>query len=382
MFGSRRLVLPLLTLQAFLLVIPSAAAAQTRPAQGLTEGAELFTAGCAGCHGPQGSGAADSTVGFEKPSTYPDFTSCQQTSPEVQADWWAVIHDGGKARGFSRIMPAFGDLLTSEQITALVRYIRSLCQDRSWAIGELNLPRPLITEKAFPESETIVTSTIGPAAEGGRGHDAVTALQYERRFGATNQIEILVPFAVAHDQSGIAQRGVGDAEFGIKHVLFSSARTGSIVSVLGVVTLPAGDSDKGLGTGTTVFEADATFAQMFPGSAFLQGQAGIEQGANRDQAPRAGFVRIAAGKSFRADRGLGRMWSPMLEFIAHRDFVTGAPTDIDLVPELQVTLSQRQHVRGLVGVQVPVTNRDGRPKQIGFYVLWDWFDGSLFKGWR
>jgi hypothetical protein len=279
-------------------------------------------------------------------------------------------------------MPAFGDLLTSEQITALVRYIRSLCQDRSWAIGELNLPRPLITEKAFPESETIVTSTIGPAAEGGRGHDAVTALQYERRFGATNQIEILIPFAVAHDQSGTAQRGVGDAEFGIKHVMFSSARTGSIVSLLGVVTLPAGNSDKGLGTGTTVFEADVTVAQMFPGSAFLQGQAGIEQGANREQAPRAGFVRVATGKSFRADRGLGRMWSPMLEFIANRDFVTGASTDIDLVPELQVTLSQRQHVRGLVGVQLPVTNRNERSKQVGLYVLWDWFDGSLFKGWR
>jgi len=111
MFGPRRLVPPLLILQAFLVVIAPVAAAQTRPAQGLTEGAELFSAGCAGCHGPQGSGAADSTIGFEKPSTYPDFSSCQQTSPEVQADWWAVIHDGGKARGFSRIMPAFGDLL-------------------------------------------------------------------------------------------------------------------------------------------------------------------------------------------------------------------------------------------------------------------------------
>lgn len=382
MFGPRQLVLPFLILQVLCVVLPAVAAAQSRPAQGLTEGADLFAAGCAGCHGPQGSGAADSTIGFDKPSTYPDFTSCQQTSPEVQADWWAVIHDGGKARGLSRIMPAFGDLLTSEQITALVRYIRSLCQDRAWAIGELNLPRPLMTEKAFPESETIVTSTVGPAAEGGHGHDSVTAVQYERRFGATNQIEILVPFAVAHDQSGMAQRGVGDAEFGIKHVMVSSARTGSIVSVLGVVTLPAGNSEKGLGTGTTVFEADATAAQMFRGNAFLQGQAGIEQGVNTDHAPRAGFVRVAAGKSFRADRGLGRMWSPMLEFIANRDFVTGASTDIDLVPELQVTLSQRQHVRGLVGVKLPVTNRADRPKQVGFYVLWDWFDGSLFKGWR
>jgi len=363
-------------------VTSTTAAAQSRPAAGLTDGAELFAAGCAGCHGPRGSGASDTTVGFEKPSTYPDFTSCEQTSPEVEADWWAVIHDGGKARGFSRIMPAFGDLLSPEQITALVRYIRSLCQDRAWAIGELNLPRPLVTEKAFPENETILTSTIGPAAEGGRGHDSVTALQYERRFGAKNQIEILVPFAVAHDPTSTAQRGVGDTEFGVKRVLFSNPRSGSIVSVLGVVTVPVGNSDKGLGSGTTVFEADVTFGQLFPGFAFLQGQAGLEQGADRDLAPRAGFIRLAGGKSFRADRGLGRMWSPMLELIANRDFVTGGSTDVDLIPEVQVTLSQRQHVRALVGLQLPMTNRGARPKQVGFYILWDWFDGSLFGGWR
>src|SRR4029078_10629136 len=97
-------------------------------------------------------------------------------------------------------------------------------------------------------------STIGPAAEGGRGHDSVTALQYERRLSAKNQIEILVPFAVAHDQSGTAprgvdvahdqsssaQRGVGDTGFGLKHVLFSNPQSGSIVSVLGVVTVPVG----------------------------------------------------------------------------------------------------------------------------------------------
>ena len=382
MSGPRLNVLLPILLLVLVVGVSGSAAAQSRPAAGLTDGAELFAAGCAGCHGPQGSGAADSTVGFEKPATYPDFTSCEQTSPEVQADWWAVIHDGGKARGFSRIMPAFKELLSADQITALTRYIRSLCRERAWAVGELNLPRPLVTEKAFPENETIVTSTIGRATSGGRGHDAETALQYERRLGATNQIEILIPFAVAHDQSGTAQRGVGDTEFGFKHVLFSSPHSGSILSVLGVVTMPSGNSDKGLGTGTTVFEGDVTFGQIFAGNAFVQGQAALEQGANRDEAPRAGFVRLAGGKSFRADQGLGRMWSPMLEFITNRDFVTGASTDIDLIPEVQVTLSQRQHVRGLVGVQLPVTNRTERPKQIGFYILWDWFDGSLFGGWK
>jgi mono/diheme cytochrome c family protein len=379
MFGPRLIRLFLL---CSFVAAPAIAVAQSRPAQGLTDGAQLFAAGCAGCHGPQGSGAADSTVGFEKPSTYPDFTSCEQTSPEVQQDWWSVIHDGGKARGFSRIMPAFGDLLTPDQITSLVEYIRNLCQDRAWAIGELNLPRPLITEKAFPEDETILTSTIRPAAQGGHGHDSVTGLQYERRFGARNEIEILVPFAVAHDQSGAPQRGVGDTEFGLKHVMFSSARAGSIVSLLGVVTLPAGNSDRGLGTGTTVYEADATFGQLFPHESFLQGEFGIQQGADRDKAPRAGYIRLAGGKSFRADGGIGRMWTPMLEMIANHDFITSSSTDVDLIPEMQVTLSRRQHVRGAVGVQFPVNNRADRPKQVGFYLLWDWFDGGLFKGWR
>lgn len=345
-------------------------------------GGELFAAGCAGCHGPEGSGALDTTIGFEKPSTYPDFTACDQTTPEVEQDWWAVIHDGGKARGFSRIMPAFGELLTPQQITSLVKYIRNLCHDRAWPAGELNLPRPLITEKAFPESETVFSSSIGPAAAGGRGHDSVNTLQYERRFGARNQLEVSIPLAVAHDQSGTPQRGVGDVEVGLKHVLFSSMHSGTILSAQGVVTLPSGNTDKGLGTGTTIFEGFAAFGQIFPASSFLQGQVGFEQPTDMEAAPRAMFTRLAAGKSFRADGGLGRMWTPMLEFIADRDFETGATTAIDLVPQMQVTLSQRQHVRAAIGVQVPVTNRGERSTQVGFYVLWDWFDGGLFSGWR
>jgi mono/diheme cytochrome c family protein len=364
------------------LVFAASVLAQSRPAQGLTDGAELFAAGCAGCHGPAGAGAADSTVGFQKPSTYPDFTSCSQTSPEVQADWRAVIHDGGKARGFSRIMPAFSGVLDEDQISALARYIRSRCDDAAWPAGELNLPRPLITEKAFPESETVITSTIGPSASGRRGHDALTALQYERRIGARNQIEISVPFAVMHDTSGTALRGVGDVEAGLKRVLWSSMHTGTIVSAQGVVTLPSGNRDKGLGTGTTVFEGFGAVGQLFAGGSFVQGQAGVERGTDSSLAPAAGFLRLAAGKSFRADRGQGRMWTPMLEFIADRDFVSAASTDIDLVPQIQVTLSQRQHVRAAVGVQMPVTNRADRPKQVGVYVLWDWFDGGLFSGWK
>ena len=351
------------------------AAAQSRPATGLT-GAELFEAGCAGCHGPEGAGAADSTVGFEKPSTYPDFSACDQTSPETEAGWYAVIHDGGKARGFSRIMPAFGELLTPEQITSLVKYIRGLCKDPAWPPGELNLPRPLNTEKAFPESEWVYAASIDK-----KTRDAVNTLLYERRIGAKNQVEIAVPFAVAHDQVDV-HHGIGDIELGYKRVLFSSQRTGSIVSAQGVVTLPSGNVDTGLGAGTTVFEAFAAVGQIFRAESFVQGQVGIEQPADTEIAPRAVFTRWAIGKSFRADRGLGRMWTPMLELLADRDLESGASANIDLVPQIQVTLNRRQHVRAAVGVQVPLTNRIDRAAQVGFYVLWDWFDGGFLAGWK
>ena len=75
------------------------------------------------------------------------------------------------------------------------------------------------------------------------------------------------------------------------------------------------------------------------------------------------------------------MWSPMVELVANRDLQTGAKTDWDVVPEMQVTLSKRQHVRANLGVSLPVTNTAGRSAQLLFYVLWDWQDGNLTQGW-
>ena len=76
------------------------------------------------------------------------------------------------------------------------------------------------------------------------------------------------------------------------------------------------------------------------------------------------------------------MWSPMLELITDRDLEDGAKTNVDVMPQFQVTLNRRQHVRVNVGLQVPVANTTGRSKQVVFYLLWDWFDGGLLEGWR
>jgi hypothetical protein len=93
------------------------------------------------------------------------------------------------------------------------------------------------------------------------------------------------------------------------------------------------------------------------------------------------FWNTAVGQTITANKGLGRMWSPMMEFLAARDLTTAAKTNWDVVPQMQVTISRRQHIRGNIGVRTPVNNTAGRQKQLIFYLLWDRADGSLLEGW-
>jgi hypothetical protein len=114
----------------------------------------------------------------------------------------------------------------------------------------------------------------------------------------------------------------------------------------------------------------------------VQLQLGTDQPTDPSKTPRSLFWRSAFGKTFRQSEGVGRMWTPMMEVVANKDFLPHTTQDLDIVPQFQVTLSQRQHVRANLGVSIPVTNTQNRPIQVVFYVLWDWFDGSLLKGWR
>jgi len=70
-----------------------------------------------------------------------------------------------------------------------------------------------------------------------------------------------------------------------------------------------------------------------------------------------------------------------VEVLADRDLETGAKTNWDVVPQLQVSLSKRQHILANAGIRRPVNNIAGRTTQVMFYVLWDFFDGGLREGW-
>ena len=150
-------------------------------------GEAIYRAACITCHGPDGEGSARTVVGFD--TDLPDFTDCAFATAEADIDWHAVVKNGGRIRGLSRSMPAFGDALTDEQIKTVVGYVRHFCADGSWPRGDLNFPRALFTEKAFPENEVVYTNVVTRRDEAGVANEIV----YERRFGGRNQIEALVP---------------------------------------------------------------------------------------------------------------------------------------------------------------------------------------------
>jgi mono/diheme cytochrome c family protein len=372
-----------------LIVVPGLLQAQTQPTPAqqastkgmkLDTGEEIFKASCAGCHGPRGEGQPETILGFEPPPAFPDFTDCNGSTREKTFDWNAIIHEGGPIRAFSEIMPSWKDALTDAQIDKLTQHLRTLCDEPGWPLGELNFPRAMFTEKAFPEDEWLFRTTVaanGPAKVSSRA-------LYEKRIGARSQVEFGLPFSFLQRGDGTAKGwvgGVGDFSLGYKRVLMSRIRSGSILSVQGELILPTGNRTKDLGSGVTTFEPFLAFGQILPGMGSLQMQSGFELHRDSREAPDVFFWKGALGKSFAQQGGVGRMWTPMVEFLADRDLESDARTFWDVAPQVQITLNQRQHVRLNVGVRTPMNHTSGRSTQLAFYLLWDTFDGALWEGW-
>ncbi len=344
----------------------------------------VYNSGCIACHGPEGKGADPASTVFVRPHTFPDFTLCDQTTPEPDSSYKAVILHGGHGLGFSQIMPAFGDILTDQQIDDVIAYVRSFCHNvHHYPAGELNLPRALVTEKAFPEDELVLSTS----ADAGSPASWTTHVIHEQTFAGLQQIEIDVPVNYAVNPQGLPNNnnwttGFGDITVGLKRVLFSSLPAGSVVSLQGGFLLPTGDSHRNFGAGTTTFEPFLAYDQLLGERNFLQFQLGGDVTFDATKSPRSLFFNAAAGRSMAPDRGLGRLYTPMVEFVGTHDYAAGAGTDLNIVPEMQVTVSKRQHIRAAAGVSAPITNTADRKPQITFYVLWDWAEGAFWKGWR
>jgi hypothetical protein len=355
---------------ATLVLWPASGAFADQAGTDTRTGRQVYESVCIACHGPDGRGGVN--LELEKIKKPPDFTDCGFANREPDRGFLAVAHNGGPARGFSPLMPPWAGAYTAEELGRAVQHLRTFCTDDRWPRGELNLPRPLVTAKAFPEDEAVIST----ASQSG---SVVTKFIYEKRFGPLNQVEVIVPLSSIDAASGGRSTGVGDIALEYKRTLAHSLARGNIVSATAEFVLPTGSQDKGLGGGKGVFEPFVTFGQTLPGESFVQAQVGfgipMERGHDKEV-----FWRAAVGRTFEQPK-LGRLWSPMIEILAARPLVSGASIEWDVVPGAQITLNARQHVRLGAGVRLPVTEADVRKKSAIVYLLWDWYEGGFLQGW-
>src|SRR5690606_22224056 len=159
-----------------------------------------------------------------------------------------------------------------------------------------------------------------------------------------------------------------------------SLALGTIFSAAAEITLLTGDEGHGFGAGTAIFEPFGALCQVLLADAFLQLQLVPELPLDRDRDGDDGFWRAVLGSTADLCRG-GRAWSPRVELLGARELSGGASAEWDVLPQVHVTLSRRQHVMANIGVRVPLNRKDTRQTELWIYLLWDWFDGGLFEGW-
>ena len=356
-----------------LFVSPAMAASEKQS----LDGHALFTQNCAACHGEDGRGDRKlSDLGFAHFGVkMPDFTDCSFANREADNDWSSTIHRGGRARAFPRAMPAWDQALSDDEINAIIGYLRSKCEKSKWVRGEFNFPLAMYTEKAFPEDELVNINQLNT-----RDYGFTSTSIFEKRFGPTGQLEVNLPISTVTGPLGHAQTGIGDMGVAWKQNLLADVDQGTIFSALGEVVLPTGSYARGLGRGTWAFETHALFGQIL-GDWFFQSDLFGEFPVGKDL-PHEAHGNFALGRTFAEDEGWGRAWSPQLELLTTQDLVSGAKLQWDIVPQLQVSLSTRQHVLASFGARIPLNDRGGdRQTQFVFYLIWDWYDAGLLQGW-
>jgi mono/diheme cytochrome c family protein len=295
---------------------------------------EMWGAWCARCHAPDGTGKiAEPTVTVQPM----DFTDCKLTTAEPDADWERAIAKGGPGVGLSPQMPAFEDSLAPEQIRGFVSHMRGFCTDTGWANGNTNFPRPIITEKAFPENEFLILPAVSH-----EDNVEITAL-YEQRLGKRSMFELGLPFQ---------DDGLEKVEIAFKHALHSNHT--NIVS---------------LGLETAIFKDTAVFEPFISAGAMLrdwyvQGHVKVELPVDTTKKERA-FVYNAY---FGRDTGLApTTWTLGIE-------LNGENHEIAITPQVRKGLTGTGALAASIGATVPLNEREERGVRWVGYLLWEYLE--------
>jgi Cytochrome C oxidase, cbb3-type, subunit III len=324
---------------------------------------EMWNEWCARCHALDGSGKVNEPTVTVEPL---NFTECKTATAEPDADWELAIAKGGPAVGLSSQMPAFGDTLNPEQVHAFVEHIRGFCNERGWPHGNMNFPRPIFTEKAFPENEFLLLPFIThrkpetPSAESRTDLDFVAL--YERRLGRRAMWEAALPLS-SHDTGGTPRRGIGDIELALKYVLGADVARTRIASAGVEVALPTGSEVRGLGSGTVVFEPYLAAGTMWR-NVYFQAQTKIEFPVDTSKAGRAFVYNLYGGRDTSLEP---TTWTIGLE-------INGENEELALTPQVRKGLTRTGALGAAFGVRLPINERHEQGTALVGYLLWEYLE--------
>jgi mono/diheme cytochrome c family protein len=330
----------------------------------LAEGKQIYTEACAACHGDDGRGQVTG-LGFRVP--LPDFTWCAFNFEEADRDWQTIVTEGGPAAGRSEIMPSFREALTDAQIQQVVAYLRTFCRE-DWPRGELNFPRLLVTEKAWPENEVLLTARTGRTPNG----EQQTELAWvgEQRLGARGQWELTVPLQFNDSEGRGPVAGIGDLEVAGKYVLYDSLEHLAIVSGGVGVTLPTGSIQRGLGAGTTFVSPFLAAGKAWED---LIGQASLVFEFVERRAPKSLLYNLGFSYPVLA---VGRLTEGqvLLELNGKSEWGTENPKHFQLAitPGFRQVLTRSGAWAAAVGVQLPVTGTREADYQVLGYLSYEY----------
>lgn len=341
-YGRARQAIPwILGLITFLLVARAYGQIVGSPARGRA----VFMQFCTACHGSDGKGTGP--VAATLPVKPANLTDCRRTAEDSVEIAEGTIREGGHYQGLSNVMPSFKSILTEEQIADAASYEKTLCHDPDWVPGELNLPRPLITDKAYPEQEAILGSRFG------RGPSRATEVfgNAEYRLNGLTSVELSVNYTDIHLDGGQPASGLGDTDVSINRVVAFSRRDLWLASVGLELGLPTGSKSRGLGTGELVWEPFVRAGWDWH-QVVIQGDVILEFPQKTADVNSLIVYNVAIGRYFQPDPRL--QITPMVEFNSETSLVGSARGDTKSVILPQLRVLWLQWSAG-VGVEVPIT---------------------------
>ncbi len=272
-------------------------------------GADVYRAACVTCHGPDGTGSPPEVVGFTV--ELPDFSDCAFSSAEPDADWQAVVHEGGPIRGLDRHMPAFGDALSPEHIALAVESPADVLHGSRVAARRPEPAARVLYGEGVPRERIGLGDDV--ARPGGQTSIA-NDLIYERRIGARNQVELVAPLNFQRGPDGEWSRGFGDLALAFNVPCTPARGRGGSRPRAWRSFCPPATSRTDSAKAIHRFEPFAMWGQMLPKNSFLQMHGGVEI-PTADHAKAKLFLRTSLGTTVAQDRGFGRAWSPQVEVL-------------------------------------------------------------------